>query len=264
MSSPGSSSACGAGSTSSTTTRHGCARMARPWKCRLPSRPSSTPMAAPSAPPRSLATSRRANRPSISSCTRRCTTRSPTCRTARTSWRACPRRWRGCGATASSAVVLTGSHYTQPPDLLHDADLAMYHAKQQGRARFQVFEVALRESAQARLGMEADLRNALDRNELRLVFQPIVQLETGSVHAFEALLRWHRPEQGVVLPAEFVPLAEQTGLILPVGAWVLREACRYARRWQDTLPGAAAVRVSVNLSAKQLGHPGIVHEVRTA
>src|SRR5204863_136002 len=100
--------------------------------------------------------------------------------------------------------------------------------------------------------------------ELRLVFQPIVQLETGSVHAFEALLRWHRPEQGVVLPPEFVPLAEQTGLILPIGAWVLHEACRYARRWQDALPASAPVRVSVNLSAKQLGHPGIVDEVRTA
>ena len=167
-------------------------------------------------------------------------------------------------ATASIGVVLSGSHYTQPQDLLHDADLAMYHAKQQGRARFQVFEVALRESAQARLGMEADLRNALERDELRLVFQPIVQLETGSVHAFEALLRWHRPEQGVVLPAEFVPLAEQTGLILPIGAWVLQEACRHARRWQDALPASAALRVHVNLSAKQLGHPGIVDDVRTA
>src|SRR5438876_5019602 len=103
--------------------------------------------------------------------------------------------------------------------------------------------------------MEADLRNALERNELRLVFQPIVQLETGSVHAFEAPLRWHRPEHGVVLPAEFVPLAEQAGLILPIGAWVLQEACRHARRWQDAVPTSAPVRVSVNLSAKQLGHP---------
>src|SRR4029077_19723095 len=167
-------------------------------------------------------------------------------------------------ATASIGVVLSGSHYAQPQDLLRDADLAMYQAKQHGRSCFQVFEVAMRESAQARLGMEADLRNALERNELRLMFQPIVQLETGSVHAFEALLRWHRAEQGVVLPPQFVPLAEQTGLILPIGAWVLREACRYARRWQDTLPASAALRVSVNLSAQQLGHPGHLAEVRTA
>jgi len=167
-------------------------------------------------------------------------------------------------ATASIGVVLGGSHYTQPQDLLHDADLAMYHAKQQGRARFQVFDLAMRDSAQARLSVEADLRNALARQEFRLVFQPIVQLETGSVHGFEALLRWHRPEQDVVLPPEFLPLAEQTGLILPIGVWVLQEACRYARRWQDALPASAALRVSVNLSAKQLGHPGLVHDVRTA
>src|SRR5438876_961759 len=167
-------------------------------------------------------------------------------------------------ATASIGIVLSASHYAQPQDLLHDADLAMYDAKEQGRARFQVFDVAMRHSAQARLGMEADLRNALERHEFRLVFQPIVQLETGSVHGFEALLRWHRPEQGVVLPPEFLPLAEQAGLLLPIGAWVLQEACRYARRWQDALPASAPVRVSVNLSAKQLGHPGIVDEVRTA
>jgi diguanylate cyclase (GGDEF)-like protein/PAS domain S-box-containing protein len=167
-------------------------------------------------------------------------------------------------ATASIGVVLSGPHYTQPQELLHDADLAMYHAKERGRARFQVFDIAMRDSAQARLGMEADLRNALERNELRLVFQPIVQLETGNVHAFEALLRWHRPEQGVVLPPELLPLAEQAGHILPIGAWVLQEACRCARRWQDALPASAPLRVHVNLSAKQLGHPGIVDEVRTA
>ena len=167
-------------------------------------------------------------------------------------------------ATASIGVVLSGSHYAQPQDLLRDADLAMYQAKQQGRARFQVFEVAMRESAQARLNVEADLRNAIERNELHLLFQPIVRLETGGVHGFEALLRWHRPEQGVVLPAAFLPLAEQTGLILPVGAWALREACRNARRWQDALPASGPVRISVNLSARQLGHPGIVDEVRTA
>jgi len=114
----------------------------------------------------------------------------------------------------------------------------MYQAKQQGRARFQVFEVAMRESAQARLNVEADLRNAIERNELHLLFQPIVRLETGGVHGFEALLRWHRPEQGVVLPAAFLPLAEQTGLILPVGAWALRRhaATRDAGRTRSRRP----------------------------
>src|SRR5437660_1338618 len=153
---------------------------------------------------------------------------------------------------------------SQAQDLLRDADLAMYHAKQLGRARYQVFDAALRDSAQARFGMEADLRNALERRELRLVFQPIVELQTGRVRGFEALLRWHRPKRGVMLPPEFVPLAEQTGLIVPIGTWVLQEACRQARRWQDAFPAAGPVGISVNLSGRQLAHASLVDEVRTA
>src|SRR5205823_2834582 len=99
---------------------------------------------------------------------------------------------------------------------------------------------------------------------LRLVFQPIVELQTGGVHGFEALLRWHRPKRGVILPPEFVPLAEQTGLIIPIGRWVLQEACRQARGWQDAFPAAGPVRISVNLSGKQLAHPGLAEDVRTA
>ncbi len=167
-------------------------------------------------------------------------------------------------ATASIGVALSEPDYGQPQDLLRDADLAMYHAKEEGRARFQVFSVAMRDSVQARFGMEADLRNALERGELRLAFQPIVELETGRVHGFEALLRWHHPKRGVILPLDFVPLAEQTGLIVSIGSWVLQEACRQARRWQETFPAAAALRISVNLSAKQLAHPRIVEDVRTA
>ena len=166
-------------------------------------------------------------------------------------------------ATASIGVALSESGDGQPQDLLHDADLAMYHAKQQGGARFQVFDVRMRESAQARAGMEADLRNALERQEFRLVFHPIVELQTGRVQGFEALLRWHRPERDVIVPADFLSLAERTGLILPIGAWVLQEACRNARRWQDRYPAAAPFRISVNLSGKELAHPGLVDQVRT-
>ena len=161
--------------------------------------------------------------------------------------------------TASIGAAISEPDPEQPHDLLQEADLAMYHAKQQGRGRFHLFDVGLRDSAQARFDMEADLRNALERQEFRLFFQPIVELETGQVRGFEALVRWQRTRQGsVVAPVDFLALAEQTGLILPIGNWVLREACRQARTWQDAFP----VRVSVNLSAKQLRHPDLVEEVR--
>ena len=171
---------------------------------------------------------------------------------------------RDVHASASIGVVLSEPHYEQAQDLLRDADLAMYRAKERGRALFQVFDVEMRNWAHARSGMEADLREALGRHEFRLVFQPIVEIETGRVHAFEALLRWHHGKRRVVLPNEFLPLAEQTGLIIPIGTWVLREACRYARSWQNAIPGAGPVRISVNLSAKQLADPHIVDEVRAA
>src|SRR5256886_295115 len=167
-------------------------------------------------------------------------------------------------ATASIGVALSEPDYGQVQDLLRDADLAMYHAKEQGRARYQVFDVAMRDSAQARFGMEADLRTALEHGELHLVFQPIVELQTGGVHGFEALLRWHHPKRGVILPPEFVPLAEQTGLIIPIGRWVLQEACRQARGWRDAFPAAGPARISVNLSGKQLAHPDLADDVRAA
>ena len=165
--------------------------------------------------------------------------------------------------SASIGAALSERNHRQPQDVLSNADLAMYHAKQQGRARFRAFDVAMRKSAQARQDMEADLRNAVERREFRLVFQPILELESGRVYGFEALSRWRRPGVGVILPPDFLPLAEQTGLILPIGAWVLKEACQNARRWQDRDPASAPVRISVKLSAKQLAHPGLVDEVRT-
>ena len=165
--------------------------------------------------------------------------------------------------SASIGAALSERNHRQPQDVLGNADLAMYHAKQQGGARFQMFHVAMRKSAEALQDMEADLRNAVEGREFRLVFQPILELESGRVHGFEALSRWHRPGVGVILPPDFLPLAEQTGLILPIGTWVLREACRNARSWQDRYPTSAPVRISANLSAKQLAHPGLVDEVRT-
>lgn len=166
-------------------------------------------------------------------------------------------------ATASIGVALNQPGAKASQDLLHDADLAMYHAKQEGGARFKVFDVTMRESAQARASIEADLRSALARQEFRLVFHPIVELLTGRVRGFEALLRWHHPARGVIPPLEFVPLAEETGLILPIGSWVIAEACRCARRWQEAFPAAGPLQISVNVSAKQLERESIVDDVRT-
>src|SRR6266566_4721808 len=167
-------------------------------------------------------------------------------------------------ASASIGVVLSEPHYEQAQDMLRDADRAMYRAKERGRACFQVFDLEMRNWAHARSGMEADLREALGRKEFRLLFQPIVEIETGRVYAFEALLRWHHGKPRVLLPHEFLPLAEQTGLIVSIGTWVLREACRYARTWQNAVPGAGPVRISVNVSAKQLADPRLVDDLRAA
>ncbi|HEY2850264.1 MAG TPA: EAL domain-containing protein [Gemmatimonadaceae bacterium] len=166
--------------------------------------------------------------------------------------------------TASVGMALGDPAYGHPDEQLRDADVAMYAAKAQGRSRFRLFEVAMRDSASARLGLETDLRNALDRGELRLVFQPIMALASGRVHSFEALLRWHHRTLGVIAPQQFIPLAERTGLIVPIGTWVLQEACRQAQRWQARAPKGTPVGISVNLSGKQLDDPNITDDVRNA
>lgn len=177
-------------------------------------------------------------------------------------------------ATVSIGAALSDGHDQRPQDLLHHADLAMYHAKRQGRARFQLFDAALRDSARARVDMETDLREALERQQFRLVFQPIVGLETARVRSVEALLRWRRPRREAVTPLDIIAVAERTGLILQIGRWVLREACRNARAWQDAAEAAACdregptierhTRVSVNLSAKQFWDADLVTDIRSA
>jgi predicted signal transduction protein with EAL and GGDEF domain len=166
--------------------------------------------------------------------------------------------------SASIGVVLADTKYEKPEDLLRDADIAMYRAKGSGRARYQIFDVRMRERVRARFWMEAELRGAVERGEFGLLFQPIVDLKTSRLHAFEALVRWYHPDRGMILPAQFIPVAEETGLIVPIGAWALHAACREAQRWRRWLPGSVTIPVSVNLSARQLNDPGIVDEVRAA
>jgi diguanylate cyclase (GGDEF)-like protein/PAS domain S-box-containing protein len=162
--------------------------------------------------------------------------------------------------SASVGVTIAGMEYEKPEQIIRDADTAMYRAKAQGRGRSEMFDVKMRAEAVARLQMETDLRRGVERNELRLVYQPIVNLATGSVVGFEALLRWQHPKRGMVSPAEFIPLAEDTGLIVPIGELVLIEACRQAARWR-AVPAGRHLRVSVNISSRQLAQGDLVAAV---
>jgi len=167
-------------------------------------------------------------------------------------------------ATASMGIAYAGSGYARPEDLLRDADNAMYRAKSLGRARYEVFDSAMHTHAVATLRMEAELRRAIERDELVLHYQPIVALADGRLSGFEALVRWRHPERGLIEPLEFIPMAEETGLIVPLGQWVLGEVCRQIRAWSEHADSPARVPVSANLSSRQFNQPDLVGIVREA
>jgi diguanylate cyclase (GGDEF)-like protein/PAS domain S-box-containing protein len=166
--------------------------------------------------------------------------------------------------TASIGIASSQTPYRAAEDMLRDADLAMYQAKDRGRARHETFDEELHLAALTRLQIETDLRHALEREEFELFYQPIVRLDDGGLLGFEALLRWWHPSRGLLLPAAFLPLAEETGLIIPVGTWVLREVCRQMVRWTEAMGEAARIPVRVNVSALQLARPDFVDQVAAA
>jgi EAL domain-containing protein (putative c-di-GMP-specific phosphodiesterase class I) len=161
----------------------------------------------------------------------------------------------------SVGVAVARDPDQRPEALLRDADAAMYLAKDRGRARVEVFDEAMRDESTERLLLENALRRAPERGELRALYQPIVRLADGSMVAAEALVRWDHPERGLLEAAQFVPLAEETGIIVPIGSWVLTEACRQAASWSGD---GKAPAVSVNLSARQLSRPDLVDGVDRA
>ena len=149
-------------------------------------------------------------------------------------------------------------------ELLRSADVAMYRAKSAGKAHYVFYESAMDEAAHTRLKLTADLRRAAFRGEFVLEYQPAVDLVTGRPVGLEALIRWNHPELGLIAPLDFVPLAEETGLVVPIGRWALAEACTQAALWHARFPHDPALTMSVNLSARQLQHAGLVDDVETA
>jgi diguanylate cyclase (GGDEF)-like protein/PAS domain S-box-containing protein len=164
--------------------------------------------------------------------------------------------------SVSIGIAMSSSmEMARAEDLLRGADIAMYRAKAQGKSCHEVFDTKMHQDVMMLLEMENDLRRAIERQEFRLFYQPIVSLSTGRIAGFEALIRWLHPEKGYISPGEFIPLAEETGLIMPLGHWVLKEACTQLRSWQTQFSQHLPLSVSVNLSSRQFSQPNLPDQI---
>ncbi|MBV8673391.1 MAG: bifunctional diguanylate cyclase/phosphodiesterase, partial [Acidobacteriaceae bacterium] len=174
-----------------------------------------------------------------------------------------PFQWRRerVAPSAAMGVAKADETYSHPEELMRDADSAMTEAKTLGRGRLVCYSSGMRERAAARLKMEADLEQAIRSGELVLHYQPEIELATSTIAGFEALVRWRHPERGMISPSEFIPLAEESGLILPLGDWGLTEACRQMALWRSLYAIGEPLHVSVNLSARQFGRAGLAEHV---
>ena len=160
--------------------------------------------------------------------------------------------------TASTGIAISSDRYDNPDEILRDADIAMYRAKADGRARHFVYDVSMHPIVLSQLHLENDLRRALERDEFRLHYQPIVDTVSGRIVACEALLRWQHPERGLLPPGEFLTMAEETGIINPIGEWVLRTGCEQALEWKNRLNGSGSPAVSINLFSDQFSRQELV------
>lgn len=163
--------------------------------------------------------------------------------------------------TASIGIVLSVDGYLHPEEVLRDADIAMYQAKASGKARFETFDIKMRSHAFFRLQMEQEMRTALENGDFQLYYQPIVSMRTNQLVSFEALIRWAHPTRGILLPGEFLPVAEESGLILPIEKWVLDEACAQLRKWHESYPSLGHVSVNVNISNRLFSQPNFIESV---
>jgi len=165
-------------------------------------------------------------------------------------------------APASFGIVFDTGQYERPEEIIRDADAAMYHAKEKGRGQFQMFDPQLHAKVRELHQLETDLRRSIDRDEFELHYQPIVSMDSGAVIGFEALIRWNHPTRGLISPDTFIPIAEETGLIIPIGRWVLKEACWDLMRWQKRMQHRHPLFMSVNISSKQFLRTNLLEEIQ--
>jgi diguanylate cyclase (GGDEF)-like protein len=164
---------------------------------------------------------------------------------------------------ASIGITLGSKYYQNTEDILRDADIAMYRAKALGKGQYAIFDYEMYAQTAHLSQIETDMRLAIERQEFVLHYQPIVSLETSMVMGFEALVRWQHPDRGLIYPSNFIEIAEDIGLIVPIGEWVLQEACFQLRRWQDKIPHAASLYMSVNLSGRQIQQFDFINKLKT-
>jgi diguanylate cyclase (GGDEF)-like protein/PAS domain S-box-containing protein len=165
--------------------------------------------------------------------------------------------------TASIGIAIYAPTYQNPEELLRDADTAMYSAKSLGKGRFEIFDANMRANAVARLQLETEMRRAIDRKEFENHYQMIVSLRTGKIYGFEALVRWNNPSRGLISPQHFISAAEETGLIIPLGQWVLETACHQMRLWQSRFPNKPPLTISVNLSSRHFLQCDLLQQCRS-
>jgi predicted signal transduction protein with EAL and GGDEF domain len=163
--------------------------------------------------------------------------------------------------TASIGIASSISKEDSPEDLLSNADTAMHQAKATSKATYEVFEPSMSVNALEQLTSLSDLRRALEREEFKLYYQPIIGIASGKIVGMEALVRWEHPERELLLPREFLPLADESGLIIPLGQWVIDAVCRQTRLWQEQRGSAPLLKVSMNLSGRELLHPNLVSSI---
>jgi EAL domain-containing protein (putative c-di-GMP-specific phosphodiesterase class I) len=165
--------------------------------------------------------------------------------------------------TASIGIALYNPSYQNPEELLRDADIAMYSAKSHGKGRFEIFDADMRANTIAKLQLEAELRRGIEQREFENYYQVIVSLTTGRICGFEALIRWRHATRGIIAPSEFIPIAEETGLIVPIGRWSLETACQQMRIWQTRFQNDPPLTISANLSHRYFLQPDIAQQCQS-